>query len=623
MNSYSENLQKTVSTTLNSLYADQQKIASEQRSAEYNLYFAQGAQISSGDNLANTNIQLAAAQGLNDQGVTCDNTAINLLGTATTLQSNTTTAISNVAAAAANIKAASNSISKVAANIGSALNIALASCYDTDIYKKTQQANDFISVTANEAEYASQLAMEASSQCSELMSADVLSNVTASKTALEQLLTELSTDVTNLSSQSTKDFQTFNSDKKAERKAEGVLKDADSQLLGVNESVFAANSQLNLNVNWLLDPVKAKIQVFSSVYESPFVVNAKGSNAEMQVVENQYVFFAKASNQSSITLEQVETLFSEYYTSANSNHTNRFYLMASEVAPIIIHGAELGNSAQCSYLPTDADAVRDSDGDLVVAGQDYVAFIYVELTLAYQRFIGVYDNIISSASASFTPTLALPVINSSSVSGKDIQVTLEAASSEVETNVDTELHVMLLPKDKPDERGLMTSSPSSVLPFYFNVSVAQQVSSANYLPAEADFKNANLNVSVSITDDTTDNFGSPLIKDIEYYIGVLCLPHSAQNLTQYLPTLYITNSPVTFDGNHLNAPQISFSNVTHVNNTKHTPLICSAAVQPSALGLSAQAKEEPSTAEEKTAESSDTSATDSKDAAKKSNKGNK
>ncbi|WP_105170023.1 hypothetical protein [Pseudoalteromonas sp. T1lg23B] len=565
MNSYSENLQKTVSTTLSSLYADQQKIESGQRSAEYNLYYAQGAQISSGDHLAQTNLQLAEAQTLNEQGVLCDNAAVNLLDTAKVLQSNTTTAVSNVSAAAANIKTASNSISTVAANIGSALNIALASCYDTDIYKKTLQANNYISVTANEAEYATQLSMEASSQCSELMSADVLSNVTASKTALEQLLTELSTDVTNLSTQSATDFQAFNTDKKSERKAEGVLKDADSQLNGVNESVDAANSQLNLNINWGLSPSQAAVYVISESYEAPFSLTSGAGNTPVQTVENQYVFFAKASSQSSVTLEQVETLFGEYYTANNTNNLNRFYLMGSQIVPHVTLDGFIGT--HCSYQPGDNNAAKDIDGDVLSPGQEYVVFVYVELTLAYQRYIGVFDNIISSASAAFTPTLALPSVSSTEVTNKTITVTLEPNSEHTDVKVD--LHVMLLPKNKPDETNLMTSSKSSVLPFYFNVSIAQQVSSANYMKGTLECSNVADSTEVTIEADTTDNFGCPLVEDIDYYVGVLCQPSEAQYLSQYLPTLYISDESFTFGGSTFPLI-IRPHNVTHLNNIGKT-----------------------------------------------------
>ncbi|CAM4139403.1 hypothetical protein [Pseudoalteromonas byunsanensis] len=615
MNSYSENLQQTVSKTLSSLYADQQKIESGQRSAEYNLYYAQGAQISSGDHLAQTDLELAEAQSLNDKGVLCDNAAVNLLDTATVLQSNTTTAISNVAAAAANIKTASNSISTVAANIGSALNIALASCYDTDIYKKTLQANNYISVTANEAEYASQLAMEASSQCSELMSADVLSNVTASKAALEQLLTELSTDVTNLSTQSATDFQTFNADKKAERKAEGVLKDADSQLLGVNESVLAANSQLNLNINWVLSSANASVVVSSDKYEAPFALTSGAGNQPVQTVENQYVFFAKASSQSSVTLEQIETLFGEYYTSANTGNLNRFYVMSEGATP------ELEVSSACLYTPNDTSATKDIDGDYLSPGQEYVAFVYVELTLAYQRYIGVYDNIISSASASFTPTLPLPVVSSTSIQGSTITVDLEPGSQAIATNLSVDLHVMLLPKNKPDEAHLMTSSDSSVLPFYFNVSIAQQVSSANYIKGTVDFQNQDTTETVDIIADTTDNFGCPLIDDIDYYIGVLCQPTEAQYLSQYLPTLYISTSPFTF-GHTTTSLLLKLLNVTHLNNTGHTSQSSSMSTSAPSLTSSASPKAKDS-AEPETDATSDNSATDSTSdtaSAKKSNK---
>jgi hypothetical protein len=538
MSSYNENLQKTISSTLNSLYADQQKMQSEQRSAQYNLYYAQGAQINTGDSLANTNQQLEDAQNINTQAVLCDNAVINLLATSTTLQANTTTAVSNVAAMAANIKVASNSISKVAANIGSALNIALASSYDTDIYKRTQQANYFISQTANDAEYTSQLAMEASSQCSELMSTDALNSVTASKTQLEALLSVTNADVSTLSEQSVVDQQALNNDKKAERKAEGVLQDANCELKGVDESVDNANSQLNLDVTVDLEPSSNTLIVSSQIYDKPFQDNTQLNitvPSASATPPEQYVFIAKASNQSSVTLEQVETLFGEY--KSNDASINRFYQMTTKSS---------ASQLEASLLYGGAEAVLDIDGDKIVAGGEYVAFVYVELSLDYQRYIGVYDNMVSSASASFTPVYLMPAIKDISVSGETITID---AGVDGQSELRAEFRVMLLPKNKPSESGLMTSPEFGKIPFYFNVPISQQVSSANYISHKVQYKGATeqqFTIDIGSIADVTDNFGSPLVMNDEYVVAVLSLPESAADLPKYLPELSLSENSFTY-----------------------------------------------------------------------------
>jgi hypothetical protein len=537
MNTYSENLQKTVSSTLDGLYAEEQKIQSDQRSAEYNLYYAQGALISSGDHKAHTHEQLIGARMVNEQAVLCDNIVVNLAETASEQQSNTTTAISNVATAAANIKAASNSISKIAANVGSALNIALASCYNTDIYKKTQQANHFISETANEAEYTSQLAMEASSKSSELMSSDVVANVTTSKNALEALLTELTDAVGKLTTQYEGDQLTENNDKKAERKAEGVLKDAKSELLGVEGSITTANTKLNLELACTLTPEDGAIEVSSSEYLAPFNPTPANLPTIPLATSQQFVFFAKASTQSSITLEQIETLFGEYYTAEGNSHSttpaNRFYLMATS-------NGQQHQSITKHYAGSNNSNLVDIDGHAIALGQQYIAYVYVVLNLDYQRYIGVYDNVISSPSASFTPTLNLPSVSQIHVDADSIEVTFNQPSCQGEGEVHLDCRVMLLPENKPDESGLLNCSDYDIVPFYFNTAIAQQVSSANYITGNL----SGSSVTVNITSDTTDNFGDPLDDsgDTTYYVAVLCLPADAADQTSYLPSLTLNGT---------------------------------------------------------------------------------
>ncbi|OHU84955.1 MULTISPECIES: hypothetical protein [Pseudoalteromonas] len=559
MNTYSENLQKTVSSTLGGLYAEEQKIQSDQRSAEYNLYYAQGALISCGDHKAHTHDQLAQARAVNEQAVLCDNIVVNLADTATQQQSNTTTAISNVATAAANIKAASNSISKIAANVGSALNIALASCYNTDIYKKTQQANHFISETANEAEYTSKLAMEASSKSSELMSSDVVANVTTSKNALEALLTELNDEVAKLTTQYESDQLTENDDKKAERKAEGVLKDAKSELLGVDDSIITANTNLNLDLTCTLTPQSGSIEVASTEYLGPFYRHPANLPIIPSATNQQFVFFAKASTQSSITLEQIETLFGEYYkapasggsnqeTPAQETPANRFYLMAPS-------DDQHYQSITKHYAGSNNSNLVDIDGHAIALGQQYIAYVYVELSLEYQRYIGVYDNVISSPSASFTPALNVPSVSQIQVDTNSITVTLDQPSCHDEGEVHLDCRVMLLPEDKPDESGLLNCSDYDTVPFYFNTAIAQQVSSANYIKGTVN----NNSVTADITSDTTDNFGDPLDKSGEttYYVAVLCLPADAADQTSYIPHLTLDGTTYPSGTQHTVSPPVS------------------------------------------------------------------
>ncbi|MCI4181489.1 hypothetical protein MRP14_08535, partial [Dickeya dianthicola] len=77
MNSYRENLQDTVGNALSALYTQQQQLQSQLYSAQYSLYYAQGAQLSAIENLTSTGAQLLASRIISDQGVKNDNLLTN------------------------------------------------------------------------------------------------------------------------------------------------------------------------------------------------------------------------------------------------------------------------------------------------------------------------------------------------------------------------------------------------------------------------------------------------------------------------------------------------------------------------------------------------------------------
>lgn len=526
MNSYRENLQEAVGTSLDALYTEQKKLQSQETSAQYSLYYAQGAQLTAEENLDSTCALLEDARLINQQGVKNDNLAINLVASANLIQTNAATTVSNSATAAATIQTAANAISKLAADVGSALNIAAAACYGTDIYKKTLTANAFIRETANKAEFASQQAMEASYKSSEVVAKELATSGTKAKTHLETLLTAAKTQFEVLSTEKVTEQQAVAAASKTEKAAEGALEDAQKEANAIDSSVASSNNSLNFGLTATAneDAGVHSVTVTFHAFASPFTALPEncgaqlGSNAGIPTaVQDYFVFIAKADEKASVKLEQVDSMFNEY--------------AATRFVKATANGDTLTATIPC----TGDNPLSAFDGSPIALGKEYVVYMYAVLTLDYQKYLNAFSNILSSPSASVTLTKQLPVAESVTVvtdgDKKQVQFTVSDATAPAE------YRVMLLLGDSPLTGGLMIDEQStnkqSHLHFYFNKDIAKLVSPANYLVAELGTESGEK--VADIPSDMTDNFGSPLIAGTSYIPVVLAMPDPAS--TAYESTL--------------------------------------------------------------------------------------
>jgi hypothetical protein len=531
MNSYQENLQSVVGTSLDALYAQQQKLASQRRSAQYSLYYAQGAQLTAIDNLATTSEQLESVRLINQQGVKNDNLMTNLAASANLIQTNSATTVSNSATAATNTQTAATAVAKLAADIGSALNIAAAACYGTDIYKKTLEANSFIRETANQAEYASKKAMEASSSSSEVIAKELVSTATRSKAGLETLLAATQAQFKTLSSARVANQEALSKTRQTEKKAEGALQDAQSVESAIDDSVQASNNTLNFNLTAVAqgdEQIMVSFQPFTAAFSQlpeQCAAQLGKTEATLPGANPQYfVFLVSADKKSSVKLEQVESTFAEYQKERFSEVTTK--------------GTD-GNY----QITIKRESCQDFAGKPLELGHDYLVYMYAVLDLQYQKYIGSYSNVLSSASSAVSLMTALPV-------AQDIVFNeeLQEIQFSVTTNLtnEPEFRVMLLPAYQPLTGGMMIDSASGSvggpLNFYFNQSIAQQVSSANYQLAH--IKSTTLNngqivhhMGALLPEDTTDNFGNTLISGVFYVPVVLVTPAPGVDQGSYAPSL--------------------------------------------------------------------------------------
>ena len=390
MNTYNENLQSTISNTLNALAAQQAVLASAKTSAEYALYYAQSAEVTAVDKLADTTTNLDYSQNVNDQSIINKNQSLNLLASMKEANTDVVTSNANMATAAANLQIASNAITTLASDIGAALSVATASLYDTQTYKKIVEVNNFINEVANDSKAVSMHAMESSSKTSEITAAVALTQSTAADALISNVLAATQAELDKYMSLSISENAVVATSKQAERLAEGVRDDADTQVDAISYAYNKANQELNLALSVTvssLDTIEVSFNALPNPLPTFYAVPASGI-AIPDAQPQYFLALVDQSQSSGLSLDRAEQLFAQ----KNAIDGPYFY-------PITPAG---------DGKPQEVLLEKDVYGTVIVGGNSYVAYIYIELSKEYKRYIGNFADQLSAASLPFIPVALLP-----------------------------------------------------------------------------------------------------------------------------------------------------------------------------------------------------------------------
>lgn len=387
MNTYNENLQQTVVNTLSALSAQEASLDSDKTIAEFTLYHAQGAEITTREKLERTKADVNIWQDLNDQSLINDNQVFNLLFSATEANGDVTTSITNTATAASNVQIASNAISLLASDVGAALNIATASLYETDVYNRIVNANSFINEVANESKRIAKNAMNASSHTSEITTTEVLAQTQAVKSKIDNIFKAAQAELGNFTSLASAENLQLSQASQAERQAEGALKDADREVKAIIDAYNNANDQLNYGLS-ISVVSSSQIQVSFTALPIPLPTFHSTAASAISIPDanpNYYLALLPAQNQTTFSLDQAQQLFAQ----RSPDDTESFIYV----------------DAQADFPVTLA---QDVNGNPINPGSSYVAYLYVELSQAYKQFISNFSDLLSAPSQAFVPATTLP-----------------------------------------------------------------------------------------------------------------------------------------------------------------------------------------------------------------------
>jgi len=419
MNSYNENLHSSVVSSLNAQELELQKLKSQVDASTFSMYYAQGARITAAEKLETTNNKYLFQQRVNNEAVGDSDMSTNVLTSATNAKTYVGKSISNTAVAAANVQIATNAIIKLASDTGSIFSIVNAADFGTDIYRQAEQAKKLMDTTAFLAEKTSQDSMEASSYVAKISATTLVDKATVTDTSIKDLLsvvsaqldattTELSTETANLTAANTD-----------EKKTEGDLEDVNALYHASNTAYTLTKKELNLGLTVFTEEDEdekaigdeTNYTVNFNKYEAPFkglvsekILSDTGGTKDKKrynPVENYYIMLAKNSKQDTFSISEAEGLV------AKDDESQFIKIPQNEFDPI--------NSSREITRQIFTSGLKDTDGDNMDLGAEYVIFIYAELRINYKKIINTFDNYMSAASANFTLTNQLNIATTDSI----------------------------------------------------------------------------------------------------------------------------------------------------------------------------------------------------------------
>jgi hypothetical protein len=474
MNTYNESLKNTTDAVLAGLTDEKTKLQAEQATGEFNLYYAQGAQLAASDKLHDDVALRVLCNQAKEQSLRADDVAGNLLATVTMANTDVGASATNMATAAANVQIASNAIVALSQNIGGALNNAVASLYGTEIYKQLFDANNLINDVANDCKHIAMMAMDATSATADISAQALLTQTKAVGAKIDTLLATTQGEVDKQTALGVADRAALATASRAEGQAESALLDIDGQARA-NRSAYAnASRELNMGLSVKVESGK-RIEVACLPLDFPLRHFSTQPAAHVPAPGAVYFLTLVPLEQSAtFSIAQAAQLFATRPDGDNAQ----------------FHRIEPGSRA------TGVDLTLDAFGNKVKAGNPYVAYVYVELAHAYKRFISDFDDLLSSPSQSFVPATTLPraqrlgageVVNEGHLASVKPQPLARLHFSALALPHDVpapEFRCILIEEGSRAEAHLMRNHECMAPPIYFSVAIAEQVAPGNYEKAQ-------------------------------------------------------------------------------------------------------------------------------------------
>ncbi|QHI37230.1 hypothetical protein IMCC3317_26080 [Kordia antarctica] len=404
MSSYNENLHSSVVSSLNTQELELQSVEAKLEASMFSLYYAQGARITTAEELEITTAKYAFEKNVHEQAIIDSDLSTNVLESANNAKSYTSRSVTNTAVAAANVQIAANAILKLASTTGSIFSIINAADFDTDIYTQSNKANVLMNDTAYAAEQASQHSMEASASVAEVTTTTLAAKATVTDTSIKDLLsvvTKQFDDTTTLLSTQSAELATANT---KEKQAEGVLEDYSVAYESTDIAFELSNSELNLDLT-VTTPITIgnhdSYVVSFSPYLSAFSEQKSSTDTDPkdtnQPVQDYYIMLVENSKSATFSMNDAEGIITGAYA-------NR-YAQIVEADKIKNSAGVITGLKKKIYIAGTNSAthpvLQDSEGKALVLGKEYVVVVFATFKTAYKKIINTFDDYLSAPSKMF------------------------------------------------------------------------------------------------------------------------------------------------------------------------------------------------------------------------------
>jgi hypothetical protein len=445
MNTYNDNLRTNVVSSLSDQETEIVQAKGALDAQEISLYYAQGQRISASEKLGLTLKNYEEQQKIQAAIVNNNDLAINLNDAATQEKKYVDQTVTNVAIAASNVQLAANAIVHLAGDIGNIFGIVNAADYDTQIYHDTEEVKNYMDETAYLAEVSSQTAMETSMKISEVSSNTVLQQSTSTSGQISSLYTNLTGQFNTISQTLAANNVALSDASAAEKKSEGITEDLNTDYYSAMAAYQYNNNELNLGLSVPGGKLYRSNTFFTvkfNAYQAPF------PGSTINAVSAYYIMLVKDSSKSTFSLASADNL---------TGNPGQFVKI--ENGPHILDGRKVTNPYEFKQQIVITE-LKDSDGEAIKLGLDYVVFVLVELSDAFKKKINIYEDLLTAPSMTFNLTneLSSPIpsktniIVKSSV-GEGSTLTFSLTENK---NYPVEYRVMFLPDNRKLVQGLLT-----------------------------------------------------------------------------------------------------------------------------------------------------------------------
>lgn len=380
MNSYDDNLRESLTRSLGALTDQQTALLHGQSQAEAGLYHAKGAVLAARDRLEadqrhrdERRAVHQAARRANDQSTALHDTLVLAKG-------GSDSAITNTATAAKNLQASADAVMQVAATVGAALNIASAALYDTEIYHQIARVNTSLNRVANQARFLALKGTEVSSKCAESIVGALADQGTGVQARLGDLLAQTQTGLDVKVTAVNSDEAALNSALADEFTAHNLLREA--QARQETMSAMLSNARRYANMDLRVEVLSAKrIKLHFTPFKAPVAIGERSTPPS-----------PKAKTFLAIVPQNLAAQF-------NTDRASQLFGKWDGVS---------GSFTAVDPGETTLSLKLDVYGNAIGSDSPYAAFLYIEPSVDYKRYLGNFGDYLSIASAPFIPVTPLP-----------------------------------------------------------------------------------------------------------------------------------------------------------------------------------------------------------------------